>query len=309
MRLGLSISSIGHATLLAWGVLVLPGATRDLVHQQPLPIDVITMEEYTRITAGVRDAEPEATPATPEPVEDAAAADRPTDNPTGREQSAAPEPAAPLEPEPQPAPVETAAIPPEALPAPASEPEPAPAAAEPAPRPMRTDAPMPRPRPAAPPQHREPERQQAAAPQPERNFDPDRIAALLNRVPDAGGTVTSDAHGDTPGLGMPSGTDDRLSIGEIDALRRQISRCWNPPVGVIEAERLTVRIGLELNQDGSLAAPPRVLDRSSDPVFTIAAEAATRAVARCQPYSLPADKFHVWREINVNFDPREILGG
>ena len=34
-----------------------------------------------------------------------------------------------------------------------------------------------------------------------------------------------------------------------------------------------------------------------------------RAVLRCQPYQLPPEKYEAWREINVNFDPRELLGG
>jgi hypothetical protein len=34
-----------------------------------------------------------------------------------------------------------------------------------------------------------------------------------------------------------------------------------------------------------------------------------RAVRRCAPYNLPAEKYDSWREINVTFDPREMFGG
>lgn len=102
---------------------------------------------------------------------------------------------------------------------------------------------------------------------------------------------------------------NRLSIGEIDYLRQQISRCWSPPVGVLDASGLIVKLDLELSPDGSLVRPPIVANTSSDPVFTIAAEAAVRAVVQCQPYSLPLEKFDVWRRMIVNFDPREMMGG
>jgi hypothetical protein len=317
MRVGLSVSSVGHAVLVGWAAFSFQGTAEDLTHQQPLPIDVISMEEYTQITAGARDGNAEVETQTPEPAEETPLADNPV--PQARpttEQSAAPEPEPPSppeaapEPEPEPEPVQTAAIPPEPEPVP----EPAPrqeAAVEPEPAPMRTDAPMPRARPETPRPRRDPapEPQRTPPRESERDFSPDRIAALLNRVPDSGGTVQSDARGDTMGLGMPTGSEERLSMSEIDALRRQIAQCWNPPVGVLEAGRLVVRIGLELNQDGSLSGPPHVLSSSSDPVFNVAAEAAMRAVNRCQPYSLPAEKYDVWRQIHVNFDPSELLGG
>ena len=61
--------------------------------------------------------------------------------------------------------------------------------------------------------------------------------------------------------------------------------------------------------DGYVQSGPSVLNGGGDPLFNLAAEAAMRAVNRCQPYVLPAEKYDLWRDINVTFDPREMLRG
>ena len=43
--------------------------------------------------------------------------------------------------------------------------------------------------------------------------------------------------------------------------------------------------------------------------FRVAAEAAVRAVTQCQPYEMPGDKYDAWREVILNFAPRNMLGG
>jgi len=42
----------------------------------------------------------------------------------------------------------------------------------------------------------------------------------------------------------------KMSMSEIDALRRQIERCWSPPAGAPEAENLVVEVDLTINPDG-----------------------------------------------------------
>jgi len=71
---------------------------------------------------------------------------------------------------------------------------------------------------------------------------------------------------------------------------------------------VTVRI--QFRKDGSLAADPIVLNRSALPLFQIAAEAATRGIRKCAPYSfMPPAKYEAWKDVEVNFDPREMFGG
>lgn len=163
------------------------------------------------------------------------------------------------------------------------------------------------------------------------DFDPDRIAALLNRDPTAGGgqlydeprepwrqpsTLEEQATGVTPdrperiARGSPQGRDDRISANEIDAFRSQISRCWTPPVGGLGGDAIIVKLRIALNEDGSLSRPPEISNRMASPFFRPAADSAVRAVMQCQPYRMmPPEKYSQWRDMLLTFDPRQMYGG
>lgn len=161
-------------------------------------------------------------------------------------------------------------------------------------------------------------------------FDPNRISALINRDPTAGqqpaeegprqpwrkpSSLQEQATGMTPGTtshtayGTPTGRDDRMSANEIDAFIAQIARCWTPPVGGLGGEAIVVKLHIELNEDGTLARPPQVANSQSSPFFTPAADSAVRAVLQCQPYRMPVKKYGMWRDMILNFDPRQMYGG
>lgn len=295
MRAGIVISGATHAVLLTWSTLVFPSAeVFEVEPVQSLPVEIITPSEMTRIMAGAEDAElpePEA-----EPV-----AEQVPETPPQQTAALPPAPEAPPEPEaePEPAPEIEAEPAPEAVPEPEAEP-----VAEPTPQePQRVvinrnamELPSFRPR-------HTPSRQE--------QFDADRIAALLDKSPDAQPVRRqNDSQSEQPATrGQSGGRDDNMSISEIDLLRRQISRCWNPPIGVQGAEDLIVAIRISLRQDGSLSGPPEVDGSISGTTERVAAESALRAVRRCAPYQLPPDKYDTWRDIRVTFDPRQMLGG
>jgi colicin import membrane protein len=53
-----------------------------------------------------------------------------------------------------------------------------------------------------------------------------------------------------------------------------------------------------------------VVNRSPQPVFQVASESAVRAIRKCAPFSfLPPAKYEAWKDVEVNFDPREMFGG
>jgi colicin import membrane protein len=137
-------------------------------------------------------------------------------------------------------------------------------------------------------------------------------ALLDKRAPQrqaVAGTIVNPA----PSLGTTTGTASQLSQNELARLlamlKQQLSACWNPPVGVREARDLAVRVRFSLNRDGSLSGEPVVTNRGSNPMFQVAAETALKAVRSCQPLRLPAAKYEVWQEVEVNFDPAEMFGG
>jgi outer membrane biosynthesis protein TonB len=103
----------------------------------------------------------------------------------------------------------------------------------------------------------------------------------------------------------------RLTISEEDALRRQISSCWNAPVGARDIENLIVELIIDVNPDRTVLNA-EIVDKSraaSDPFFRAAAESAMRAVRnpKCSPLELPADKYDQWKRIDFTFDPRDMI--
>lgn len=103
---------------------------------------------------------------------------------------------------------------------------------------------------------------------------------------------------------------------EIDALRaiirRQIEPCWNPPVGAAMAEDLVVRIHVSVDPDGTVRQA-RILDSGRmvfDRFYEAAADSARRAVLnpRCNPLQLPQDRYDLWQELVLTFNPMEMIG-
>lgn len=107
-----------------------------------------------------------------------------------------------------------------------------------------------------------------------------------------------------------AGAQSALTMSEIDALRGRLAKCWNVPVGAPDPAALVFRVRFSLNEDGTVASAPQLLDqgRLSDPYFRAAVDAAIRAIHICGPYELPPEKYASWNEIVVTFDPREMAG-
>ncbi len=109
----------------------------------------------------------------------------------------------------------------------------------------------------------------------------------------------------------------RISITERDALisaiRDQVARCWSLPAGAKGAEDMIIEINVAVNQDGRVREA-RIADSGrmfSDPFFRAMAESALRAVKnpRCSPFKLPGDRYEVWKDLTLVFNPKEMFGG
>ena len=135
----------------------------------------------------------------------------------------------------------------------------------------------------------------------------DQVAALLNKEKASGGGAKRSS--DQASLGAKKTTGGtKLSASEMDALRQQIQKCWNPPFGVDDAGDLKVTIKMRLTPDGEIDGRPEVVSGGSNSgIGRAAAESARRAVMICAPYALPADKYDDWQDVVVNFDPRDLF--
>ena len=143
-------------------------------------------------------------------------------------------------------------------------------------------------------------------------FDPNNIAALIDKskVESAetikkNNKITQDQKKNVENAG--------LSLSEEDALKAQIFGCWSIPLGLPYNENLLVRIKLQLNPDGTIQES-EILDhaRMNKPgqgFYKVLAESALRAVKLCQPLRVPTTGYERWKELQLNFDAREMLEG
>jgi hypothetical protein len=194
------------------------------------------------------------------------------------------------QPEPQPEPEKT----PEPEPAPEPEPE--------------AERPAPAPPPPTPAQRQERDR-----------LDLDRLAAKLDRLaektPDRprerDDRRLTDIRIGEGGVSQ-NRLNQKLSVTEIELLRSRLRDNWSPNHGAPGVERMQVLIRITLNPDGTLSKAPLVVDGfdagQSREVFQAFAESAIRAVQKSQPLPLPAGKYQDWREIEINFNLREMYG-
>jgi outer membrane biosynthesis protein TonB len=339
MKVGLSTSLVLHAAAIGFGLFSLSAPREMIVADfESFPVDIVPVEEFSQSVRGDRQAEVAETPAPtptsrPDPVEDATNVgdntvdlqNAPTPAPREREvETASVPPPPPPEPAPQPerAPEPEPALPPppQEQPAEAAPPtEPTPAEA---PRPeavqLPQSAPVPTQRPREQPRtqtaqatpQREPERprEQPRQEQTQQNSESveDQVAALLNRDRASGGGAQRSQQ--EAALGGRETTGARLSQSEIDALRAQVQRCWNPPVGVADAEGMVVSIRIRLSPAGELESDPQVVAGGGASIAErAAADAARRAVLRCAPFNAPSDKYEAWADVQFNFDPRDMF--
>jgi colicin import membrane protein len=113
---------------------------------------------------------------------------------------------------------------------------------------------------------------------------------------------------------IPRGTQETRSVeisqSEIDALRARISNCWTPPPGIDANSRLYVVLRVLFKPDGSVLQTPVLVEGSASPLAPALAESAKRALLLCQPFTmLKPEHYDQWKDIELKFDPRELLGG
>ena len=312
MRTGLTISSGIHASVLLWAVLTFSTTPFEAAPSDSVPVDIISATEFTQMTQGSKTAKQTETP---KPLVEKEGEKKPSPEPTPKVTEKKEIVAAKTEPTP---PV------PEVKPEPKPEPpKPAPKAeAKPEPKqPEEKSDPIAEALKKEDTKKKEDEKKKAEAqtvpipvrkpppPKPQPQFDPSKIAALLDKRDPQRQAATGETINRTASLGVPTGSAATLSQSDIDALRAQIQACWNPPAGALEARELIVDVRLQLNRDGSVSAEPQVMNARSHPQFQVAAEAARRAIKRCSPYKMPIAKYDLWQDVEVRFDPRDMYRG
>jgi len=132
----------------------------------------------------------------------------------------------------------------------------------------------------------------------------DKVTALLDKFPDdreVKESIILENKIEVPVKNVNMTQAEKLRI------KQQLGQCWNPPIGVREANNLKVKIKISLNKDGSLIEVIS-LSRSNDlnSLRSIAVNSALRAVKKCAPYDFPTEKYEQWKEIVTTFDPKNM---
>ncbi len=278
MKTASTISVILHAAVLAWGLVSFTGKSFEVTPAESMPVDIISSEQFSQLTKGVKEAPKTATPkplvekkAEPKPAEEV------TPKISEKKEIAA---SASSPPVPQAKPAESKAE---------QQPDQIAEALK-----KEEKKPLPPQRPA----RQDPK------------FDANKIAALLDKRAPQRSAATGETLNSAPSLGAASGNAARLSQTELDALRARLMALWNPPVGLKNPEEYIIRIRMLLKPDGRLQAPPMVLSSGKGSQFDSARDSAIRAIFRGQPFDmLKKETYETWKDVEITFDPRDMFRG
>jgi outer membrane biosynthesis protein TonB len=298
MRGSLTISAIVHLAVLGMCLVAFAAQPLEAPATPTMAVNTISVKDFTELTKGVKDApklkvddiKPVADKIdTPKPVDEVAP--KPVDKKpeiktdTSAKQQPKPEP----KPDPKPADKPAKAKPPDYKPDQIADI-------------LKKDA-------AKPPKPDD----KASSDTPPRDsskFNADQVAALLDKRDPQRQMAAAETLNSQPALGSSSGAAAQLSQSEIDALRARISSCWSPPPGINASTNIKVSFRVLLKQDGSLAQQPVLVEASASPLGPALAESARRALLMCQPFTmLKPEHYDQWKDLTLDFNPHEILGG
>ena len=105
----------------------------------------------------------------------------------------------------------------------------------------------------------------------------------------------------------------KLTLSEEDALKAQIFTCWSVPIGLPFSEDLLVRVKLQLKPDGTIEKLEMLdhvkMNTPGKEKFRTLADSVRRAIQLCNPLKVPASGYERWKNMILNFDARDMLGG
>jgi hypothetical protein len=328
MRRSLVISGTAHAVLLVWGLIAFAARPSEAPHADPLPVEFVSATQFSQLTAGVKNApkpidnaEPLADKVgEPKPVKELAP--KVVDKPEIRTDSAPPP-----EPKPEAKSQPKVAEKSQPKPEPKADPKPAEKADKPnkdEPKPdqvadeLKKDEAKKTPKPEKKQREFKPDqiaeelkKDEAKKQRPSPKFDADQVAALLDHREPQRQIATAESLNSVGSLGAPVGQAAHLSQSELDALRAKLISLWNPPAAVsAHPDQYVVTIRIRLARNHRLVGQPVVLTSGHGPLFEATRDSAVRAVFQAQPYGmLSLTTYDQWKEIDINFDPREVFGG
>ncbi len=132
-------------------------------------------------------------------------------------------------------------------------------------------------------------RQPAASPPTEQTPEQSNIAEAVAQYVALGGPIGG-------GFAAPP-VDTNVSGYDWTApFRERVSACSKVPEGVEPEDKVSVKVRVSFNRDGTVASPPRLLVPAPSAKQQALMESAVDALERCQPFTmLPPEKYKQWR--------------
>jgi outer membrane biosynthesis protein TonB len=322
MKPGMTISCVGHAVALGFAVVAISASPMDSPPMDSITTQIVSSKDFSQMTKGVKNA-PQLKIPDLKPLADRVDQEKSVDQLAPK---AADKPA-----------ITTDSSPPPKPDTPKPDPK---TAAKADPKPPDPKPPDPKPDPSA---DQKPDQKQADKPktpdykpdqianllkkdaakdakandnaQQKQNtpkFDANQVAQLLDQRAPQRQLASAQSLNDTATLGAANGAQAaELSQSEIDALRARVRQCWNAPPG-LDSLQSSIKVSLRvlMKLDGSLAAPPAVVGGTPSMLGPAMAESAKRALLQCQPFTmLRPEHYQQWKDLQLDFDSRELLGG
>jgi len=295
MRGSLTISAVAHLIALALCVVAFAAAPMEAPMPPTMTVNTISVKEFTELTKGIKDApklkvdeiKPQADKVdTPKPVDEVAP--KIVDKKPEIKTDTAAQQQQPKQ-DPKPADKPAKAKPPDYKPDKIAELLKKDAAKQPKPDDKASSNTPPR---------------DAA------KFNADQVAALLDKRDPQRQMAAAETLNNQPSLGAASGGAAQLSQSEIDALRARISSCWSPPAGITASTKIYVVLRVLFKTDASMSHEPVLVEGSASALGPALAESAKRALLMCQPFTmLKPEHYEQWKDLELKFDPQELLGG
>jgi hypothetical protein len=299
MKPGMTISCIGHAAALAAGLLAISAHPMEAPPVATLPVSFISEKDFTQMTQGVKNA-PQLKVDPPKPLADKVDVPKPVDQvapkaadkPQITTDSSKPKTDAKPDPKPDPKQADKA-----------NKPQPPEYKPDQIADILKKDTTKNPPKP--------PDDNSATQKQDTPKFEANQIAQLLDKRDPQRQLAAAETLNQTPNLGAASGAPGaQLSQSEIDALRARISSCWSPPPGIDATSKLYVVLRVLFKQDGSLQQDPVLVEATASGLGPALADSAKRALLLCQPFTmLKPTHYDQWKDLELKFDPQELLGG
>lgn len=305
---GMTVSCAAHAAALFFGFMAISAQPMEAPPVQTLPVSFVSEKDFSQLTQGVKNA-PQLKIPDVKPLADKVDAEKSVDQLAPK---VADKPA-----------ITTETAKPTAESKPGPKPEPKPElktelkpAQKPADKPDKPKPPEYRPDQIANLLKKDaakepPKRDEKPARDSSPKFDANQVAQLLDKREPQRQIATAQSINDSATLGAAIGAQNaQLSQSEIDALRARISNCWSPPPGIDVNSKLYVVLRVLFKTDGSMSQAPVLVEGSASPLGPALAESAKRALLLCQPFTmLKLEHYDQWKDIELKFDPHELLGG